>query len=266
MVKATTTTKEVIAPTRRRLSDLYVIGKEVVFDDGTEGEEPIKVWLSKLSPIQQRDAADSATGSRAKLLALKNNPEADTNRIAVFREQLEDLGVKDRDSMIEFLIGPKLQEAYMSAESRLGSEGKWAEDDFLDSLQKAWNDGLADDYAVDNENEEALRVYTLLVEFTDEVNEAVEEDKEDLRLEFSHLSDEDLAAKVMDRAIDAEADFAWVNEFSRWQVFYAVRYEDNHKEQYFELREEVDGLDPKVLNTLLSEYNQMTADPIEGKD
>jgi hypothetical protein len=261
---AKTTTKEVIAPTRRRLTDLYVVGKELTFDDGTD--EPIVVWLSKLSPIQQRDAADSATGARAKLLALKQNPESDPRQVAVFREQLEDLGVKDRDSMIEFLMAPKVQEAYASNEARLADEPAWSDNDYLKSLQTAWNEGLNDKYATDPEDEEAVRVYNELVKFTDQVNEATEEDKENIRLEFTHFSDDELSAKTLERAIDAEADFAWVNEFSRWQVFYAVRDPENHKEQYFLDRSEVDALDAKVLNRLLTEYNEMTADPVEGKD
>jgi len=42
---------EIIAPKRRRLSDLYVVGREMEFTDGADGEEPVKIWLSKISPI-----------------------------------------------------------------------------------------------------------------------------------------------------------------------------------------------------------------------
>ena len=264
---AKTTTKEVIAPTRRRLTDLYVVGKELSFNDvQDEDGEPIKVWLSKLSPVQQRDAADNATGARAKLLALKQNPDSDPRQVAVFVEQLEDLGVKDRESKIEFLMAPKLAEARASAEARIGSEGKWAEDDYLNALQKAWNDGLNEKFATNSDDEEAKRVYDELVKFTEEVNDAVDEDRENIALEFTHFSDDELSKKVLERAIDAEADFAWVNEFSRWQAFYAVREIDDHKQQYFVDRQEIDELDAKILNEILTEYNKMTVDPTEGKD
>lgn len=261
---AKTTTKEVIAPTRRRLTDLYVVGKELIFEE--DSDDPIVLWLSKLSPVQQRDAADNATGKRAKLLALKQDPDSDPRQIAVFWEQLEDLGVKDRDSMIEFLAAPKVQEAFAANEARIGSEGKWAKDDYLNALQKAWNDGLSEKYATDEDDEEAKRVYDELLAFTEEVREATEEDKEDILLEFTHLSDDELKKRTIDRAIDAEADFAWVNEFSRWQIYYAVRDPEDHKELYFTSRSEVDDLDPKVTNRILAEYNEMTVDPVEGKD
>lgn len=261
---AKTTAKEsIIAPPRRRLSDLYVVGKPLVFDE--DSDEPIEVWLSKLSPVQQRDAANNATGARARLLALKNNPESDPQQIAVFREQLEDLGVRDRESMIEFMIVPKVQETRAAAAERIASEGKWGENDYLTSLQEAWNGGLDEKYAADENDEEAKAVYDALFEYTQEVEEAVEEEKENLCLEYEHLSDADLDRQVIERAIDAEADFAWVNEFSRWQIYYAVRLPEDHKSLYFIDREEVDELDAQVTERILQEYNQMTVEPSEGK-
>lgn len=258
--------KNVIAPKRRRLTDLYVVGKEVEFDDGVEGEEPIKVWISKISPLENRDSADTASSVRAKILSLKNAPDADQRLLSVYREQLEDLGVQDHDSMVEFLISPKVQEAFLSAEARLAEEEPWSTDDYLKSLQSAWNEGLSEKYALNDEDEEALRVYGELKRFTELVIAEVEEEKENLAAEYENESHDDLYALCLERTIDAEADFAWVNEFSRWQIFYAVRDPDDHKKRYFEFKEEVDALDPQVLNTLLAEYRELTVDPQEGKD
>lgn len=258
--------KNIIAPKRRRLTDLYVVGKEVEFDDGVEGEEPIKVWLSKISPLENRDSADTASSVRAKILALKHAPDADQRLLSVYREQLEDLGVQDRDSMIEFLIAPKVQEAFLSAEARLAEEEAWSKDEYIKSLQNAWNDGLADKYAINDEDEDALRVYKELKRFTELVIAEAEDEKENLAAEHENESDADLYKACLERTIEAEADFAWVNEFSRWQVFYAVRELDDHKQRYFEDRIEVDALDPQILNTLLAEYRELTVDPQEGKD
>jgi hypothetical protein len=261
---------KVVAPTRRRLTDLYVLGKEVSFSDGAEGEEPIVVWLSKLSPIEQRDAADNATGARAKILSLRSKDKSDATerQLAVYEEQLEDLGISDKDSMIEYLISTKLQQALQSNENRIGSEGEWAENNYLDALQKAWNDGIYEEYAKDSneENDEAQRIYKELLRFSEEVQAATEEDKVNLVAEYEFSTDEELHKLVLDRTIEAEADFAWVNEFSRWQAFYAVRFAEEHKVRYFEDREEVDALDPKILNQILSEYTAMTVETTEGKD
>lgn len=256
-------TEAVTVPKRRRLTDLFVVGKSLELDDGSG--EPIEIWLSKISPVEQRDAADSATVARAKILALKNADPSDP-ALAVYREQIEDLGVVDRDTRIEFLIGPKLQEAYLSAEARIASEDPWAKDDYLTSLQKAWTEGLAEKYDEDPEDEEAKRIYDELVKFSEEVNEAVAEAREDLVAGYEGTPDEDIERQALERALDAESDFAWVNEFSRWQVYYSVREPEDHDKRYFVDRAEVDLLDTQILNRLITEYRELTVDAFEGKD
>lgn len=257
--------KSVIAPKRRRLTDLYVTGKELEFNDGQD-DEPIKVWLSKISPLENRDAADTASSVRAGILALKNSPDTDDRRLAVYKEQLEDLGLVDRETMIDYIIAPEVQKALASAEAKIAEEEEWSKDDYLSSLQKAWNDGLSDKFAAEDDNEEAQRVYDELKRYTEQVVAEVEQEREYLRDSWVSSSDSELYEECLSKTIDAEADFAWVNEYSRWQLFYAVRDPEDHKERYFEIREEIDALDPKVLNTLLAEYRELTVDPQEGKD
>jgi len=262
---ATPVEAKVRAPKRRRLTELYVTGKELTLTDDEGYEETL--WLSKLSPVEQKEAADNATAARARLLSLKKNPESDERQMAVFTEQMSDMGLTIRDNMISYLSAPKLQEAIVSAEARISSEGEWAENDYLTSLQAAWNEELFDRYAKDTDTSdaEAQRVHDELQRFTVEVEEAVKEERANIVLEWEHEADEALYKKVLDRIIDTESDFAWVNEFSKWQVYFAVRTPEDHKERYFESREEVDSVQSRVLNEILNAYSAMTVDPTEGK-
>jgi hypothetical protein len=123
---------EVIAPTRRRLTDLYVTGQEVKLNDGTEGEDDIVVWLSKISPIEQRDAADKATGARAKILAVKNT-ELHSERRLQYEDQVLDLGLISRQDWIDFLSINDLQEAELSNQERIAAEDEWSKNDYLDA-------------------------------------------------------------------------------------------------------------------------------------
>lgn len=260
----------VIAPKRRRLTDLYVTGKLVEIDDGS-GDDPIEVWISKISPIEQRDASDAATKARAKILALRNvskrlGADEFSEQLAAYSEQLEDIGVTDRETRIAYLISPKLQEAFVSNQARIASEEEWSKNDYLESLQKLWNDEMKDKFEADEEDEEAKHVYDELMRFTKEVNDALGDDRDTLAMKYEHMSDDELVRLALDRTIEAEADFAWVNDFSRWQVFYATRDPENHHEHYFTDRLEVDSLDPKVLDQLLTEYQKLAVDSIEGKD
>jgi len=256
---------KVIAPKRRRLSDLYMVGKELTFDDDT-GEEPIEIWLSKISPIEQRDAADQATKARAKILSLKNAPDAESERL-LYEDQLDDLGLFERDDLITFLATSKIEEARVSNEQRIAAEDPWSKDDYLNSLQSAWNDGLMDEWVVDPEaNEEAARVYSELKRFTEEVEEAMIDDVENIKSEFDQIDDEKLRKDAIDKILESEADFAWMNEFSYYQVFYAVRYPDDHKLRYFESVDEVKCIDTRILSEIIREYREMTVEGVEGKD
>jgi hypothetical protein len=255
---------EVIAPTRRRLTDLYVTGQEVKLNDGTEGEDDIVVWLSKISPIEQRDAADKATGARAKILAVKNT-ELHSERRLQYEDQVLDLGLIGRQDWIDFLSINDLQEAELSNQERIASEDEWSKNDYLDALQKAWNEGLRETFEKDENDEEAKRVYDELKRFTELVIEATESDKEHIVVKYEGKSDDELLTSVIDKIIEAESDFAWMNEFSRWQLFYAVREPNAHKVRYFVDKGEVDALDIRIINILLDAYREMTVDPQEGK-
>lgn len=257
---------------RRRLTDLYMIGKELTFndsfddDDGeSSGEDAVVVWLNKLSPIEQRDSADQATKARAGVLALKNSPSLAPERL-LYEDQIYDLGLDTRALQVEFLATPKIQEGEQSNEERLAAEPEWADDQYLTSLREAWSDSLYEKWVEDPEDPEAKKVYDELKRFTNEVAAATEDERENILAEYEHVSDEEIFKDTVDKIIESEADFAWMNEFACWQVFYAVREPSDHKRRYFESREEVGCLDNRILSEIVREYREMTVDGVEGKD
>jgi hypothetical protein len=255
---------EIIAPKRRRLSDLYIVGREMSFNDG-EDEEPVKIWLSKISPIEQRDAADQATKVRGKILALKHSPDAVNERL-LYEDQFNDLGLSSRDEIIAFVAASKIQEAMTSNEHRIAAEDAWTNENYLKSLQDAWNDGLSEAWVKDPDDDpEAARVYAELKRFAEEVDAATADDKANIIAEFDHVSDEELRSRAVDKIIEAEADFAWLNEFSFYQIFYAVREIDDHKKRYFDNVNEVKGIDTSIVTELVSTYREMTVEGVEGK-
>lgn len=252
------------APKRRKLSDLYVVGKELTFDDGS-GEDAVSVWVSKISPIEQRNAVDAAAAERARVLLYKKLPEEDPIRLR-FQDQLNEMDGFNREVLVGFLISSKLYEAELSAESRLGAEEPWSKDDYLKGLQDLWLNEMQDRYMENEEDEEALRVYTELKKFADEVKEAIAEDESVLRVQYEETSLDELRSKAINQLIETEADFAWMNEFRRQQIFYATRTPEDHKIRYFEDRSEVDEIDDEVFGRLLTEFTSLTVDVLEGKD
>jgi hypothetical protein len=245
-----------------------MVGKELSFSDGESddnNEEPIVVWLNKLSPIEQRDAADQATKVRANILAIKNSPNGVAERLN-YEDQIYDIGIDSRELQVEFLAAEKVQEAEMSNEERIGAEDEWANDQYLVSLREAWNDGMFEKWTEDPEDEEAKKIYDELKRFTDEVIAATADDRANIIAEYEHIADDEIFKSVVDKIIESEADYAWMNEFACWQVYYAVRDIDDHKTRYFESRDEVSCLDNRILTEIVREYREMTVEGVEGKD
>lgn len=251
---------------RRRLTDLFVTGKEVVVSDSEDTNDAVTVWLSKISPLEQRDAAERAQAARAKVLVIKNSPTMSEARVQ-FEDQINDLGFNNRDGLISFLIAEDLGRREQSNEARLASEAPWGENGYLDSLEEAWeNGGMKDRFYADSEDEEAKAIFDELKRFAEEVRAATDEDRKELAAAFDLISDADLKDQVVNKLIDAEGDFAWLDEYSRWQIFYAVRDPEDHNKRYFEAKEEVDRLQPEVFNKLVEEYRNLTVEAIEGKE
>jgi hypothetical protein len=239
-----------------------LVGRELELNDG--GSEPgISVYLQKISPIEQRDAADCATKARASLLAIKNSPIE--NKV-LYEDQLEDMGLDSRESYIDFLSANRIEELRLSAEQRIAEEDEWSKNDYLHSLQEAWNSGLSDSWVVNDEDEEANRVYLELKRYTDIVEDSLSNDKKDIYAEFDLIEGTDLKNKVVDKVIEMEADFAWMNEFSFYQAFYATREVDDHNVRYFTSIDEVKTIDTRVLTEIISNYREMTVEGVEGKD
>jgi hypothetical protein len=253
---------------RRRLTDLYIRGQEVSLEDDAVDENdapepPIVVWVSKISPLENKEAADRAASARATILAAKYFEDTHEDRI-VYLDQLS--SIDGREDMINFLIAPKMQEIELSHEAELASEGKWSKDNYYESLREAWAGGLAEKYDEDPKDVDAKKVHAELTKFVNEVEKRVDADRIDMQGEWDIKSDEELRHAVVDRLIESESDYAWLAEFRKWQLFYSVREPNNHKQKYFVAKEEVDSLDPRILHQLVDTFLQLSVDPLEGKD
>jgi hypothetical protein len=256
---------KVIAPTRKRLTDLYMKGRPLSIADDDPDAEGIPVWVSKITPLQRKNASEKANSARVSTLALKKLAE-DSDEKMSYRDQFMSLGLETRDDLIDFVIGPELQKVRFALEAEVGAKDEWSENDYLISLQDAWNDSLEAKYAEDPEHPEAKRVFEALSKFSDEVEALVEADKEGLVKDYADFTDERLQAMVVDRIIEIESDIKWIVEFRKWQIFYAIRDPENHKELYFLDKIEIDELDDRVFNELYAAFEDLTVDTLEGKD
>jgi len=253
--------KAIIAPVRARLLNLYITGREVVFED-EQGE--FSVWLQKINSWQEREAINQSKVVRAPIVALKRD-KLNPDRLNYY-ELLSDWGIDNKDAQIAFLISPKVQQARESAEARIAFEDEWSKDDYLTTLQQSWVNGLAEKYALDPEDKDCLRVRGELERYTELVEAAVDYEAKEYTLDLQEKDEAVIESQVLDLLIDAEADSLQIAEFRKWQIFYATRDVDDHEQLFFDSKQDVDALDPKVYDKLLENYIDLSIDGIEGKD
>lgn len=246
--------------TKRRLSDLYVVGKDLSFDDGAG--EPVTVYLKKLTPVDQETAIRKANAARSKVYAAGRDPESDESGDLL--SQAIDLGT--RDDLVSYLCAARLSTFETQKEAELAAEDEWSKDGYLQGLKDAWEDGLKETYHVDPEDNEAKRVFAELERFAEQVEPHVADEKTNLEGLYANTPLEELRQLVADDLLSMSADVAWVREYRKCEVWLSVRVPENHRERYFESKDEVDELPPEILNRLVEEYRVLTVDVVEGKD
>lgn len=246
-------------PKKRKLLELYQLGREVTITDGNQSET---VWLQKLSSVDADTAFRRAQGAKSRVLTTKRDPDCDEYRSAWLEAEM--LG-EDTDLLVDYLLAPERAQVLTAREAELAAEEEWSENDYLQGLRDAWDDGLKDTYAKNPEDPEASRVFVEMKRFADALDGIVDAEMEGRRKELSDHSLEDLREKVVDNILNYRSNAAWMDEYSRAEVWLGTRDAKNHDEPYFSSRAEVDQLAAKVLRELVTAFEAMRMDVVEGK-
>jgi hypothetical protein len=244
---------------KRRLGELYQVGKMLTFDDG-EGEA-VQVYLRKLNTIDMEKALRQANGARAAVLAarkdIKSSAYMDTKYAA-------DLQLSTKTACISLLAEKKVAEKRGSVEAEVQDEEEWSKEGYLQGLWDAWSGGLNKRDV--EQDPEAKRVLDELNRYEEQVKKVLDGYREEAERDFTDKSPSELYDLALDVFFDRQADLAWFSEIRRSEVFMAVRDPDEHGSPYFESREEVDQLATPVIQRLQEEYQTLTVDVMEGKD
>lgn len=243
---------------KRRLEDLYVIGKEVSFDDGSG--DVITVWLQKLNPVELSTALRRANAARSRVRSVKSDPESDEYQ----SYWLEVLDFETKDSLALYLSGEKTMSLQEREEAKLAAEEEWAEHDYLQGLKDAWLGGLADQHQTDPDDE-TTRVRDELARFSDTAGVIVTQESEAIIADLMAKDIELLQEEALERVIAYHANVAWLDEFHRCELWRGVRDPAKHTIYYFDKRDQIDSLSAVVANRLYAEYADLSVDVTEGK-
>lgn len=243
---------------RRRLADLYQVGKEVVLDDG---HGAVTVWLQKVNTVEQEDAFKKANAMRSRLS--REGRDKTSDYYLSIAGQTDDMNDED---LIEFLVAEEVEKRRPVALSAVEYRPEWHDDDYLEGLVEAWEQTHAAAIEADPEDEEALKVQHELERFNAEVEAEVEKLRDDARAMISDYSSEKLHDLVGARLIKIDQDLAWMGEFRKIELLHSVREPHDHKKKYFANRSELESVSREVLVQLLEEYASLSVDPDEGKE
>jgi hypothetical protein len=251
---------------RRRLSDLYVRGREVVFEEGEE--DPVVVWLQKLNPIDRESCLRRAHAARARALLDADDEDGDLYQSIYGQIRL----VSDKKALIGLIIAEEIARYRQRIEAEMAfDEESWGKERYLQGLVDSWigdgtNPGLAAVKEQDPDDPEVKRVSAELDRFEEEVIGLVRAEDARLAAEWEQAPEDELWQRATKRMIEMRANDAFSNEFERQQLFYSVRDPDDHSKRYFGTLQEYDDIGDEVRQRLTSEYSNLTVETVEGKD
>jgi hypothetical protein len=250
----------------RRLTDLYLTGKEVVVSDGAG--EAVTIWLSKLNDLDQTSIVRRANAMKAQHLIDAQNEESELFK--ALWAQVHDF--EDREALVVVVIAEEVQRIRQRIEAQLSTdEDGWGKDEYVQGLFDLWigdgdNEGLMHRQIDEPDDPEVKRVLAELERFNTEVANKVTAEADELEREWSAVTEDELYDRATHELLKRRSEDIFVREMLRQQLFYAVRDLDDHKKRYFGTITEVDELDSRVREKLEWEYTQLVVDSREGKD
>lgn len=243
---------------RRRLEDLYIVGEEVIFDDGSD-EEPIRIFVRKLNSVEHDAAMKNANAARALMLTALRDPNS--KEALDLRAELEQMS---RESLVQYLLDEERMSRTMVVEAEVAAEEKWSQDGYLDGLIDAWRD-LETKWLADNDDPEAARVFKALAEYTAEVETVVDGVIENLQADLEDVPEERLRESVYQKELTSRANIAWATEFRSNELWLSIREEDK-KTLYFSDPDQLNMLPDDVVVRLAHVFQRISVEPMEGKD
>ena len=254
-------------PKRKKLSDLYVVGREAKIADG-QGNE-VTVWVQRLSPVEHEAAMRKAGAVRSRRLAEYRDPDSDEHQTTLM--ELAEYATKE--VLVDLIAIDEIAEKRLSTEAELSAEEEWADDDYLQGLYDLWLgdedegvEGLKDVYAADPEDTEAVRVFDELKRFEGQVSKRLDGEIERLTADYMAKSQEKLVELAIEKYLERKANEDFINEFETQQLIRAVREPHDHSIPHFASREEYTHCDPRVKDQLTGIFGMVTLEVMEGKD
>jgi hypothetical protein len=247
---------------RRRLTDLYARGEELTIT-GEEGEEPVTLWIKKLTPVDAETAIARAGAARARVWAMKQDDEP-SDILLSFQGQLAEL---DQEQLVIWASQADMATRRVVIEARVSFEEPWSKDGYLDGLMETANDPEFMKKVEDEPNDpDVVRVNAELQKFYDQVDAEVATELEAVKRSYESWQINDLREHVLDAILKVQADTAWLAEYERSLAWLCTFDNENRSTRVFATRVEINELQDEVFSQIVSACDRINVPDLEGKD
>jgi len=254
----------------RRLPDLFVVGKEVVFKD--DSGEDVVMWLQVLNPWEVQEARNDAQGARGRVvMAVKDigSREFDAIKGAFLR--------RSKDSAIQEILSAKYSEWFMQATNAIDSDPEWQER--MEVIRTADQTQPAS-----MSEEETALLAKLNVEYMAAINKHIEDESDYYKGHLERMTQEELLEEYTELWLDRRGNTVAITEYGISEIFYGARVCDakpdeegkftkashaecnGHKEKVFESREEVRVLPEEMFTVIREGFDDLAMSVRDAKN
>lgn len=257
---------KVVTPPRR-LTDLYVVAKEVSIHDLDPDEPPIELTVVKLNRSDMDSCRRRGNAAKAQMLMAIHDPDS-----LEYLDVLSSVAEQDNQEILaNWVVMDEVAKAGVSIRAELESKGKWGEDGYYSGLVDAWFGGLNDRWDEDHNDPEAVKVLSQLTDFENEYQKLLADERDGLVELHIDRPMADLAHEVTKIQLKSAAEAAWMEAFAMYRIYYSTRQGSGHKfparaPRYFESVKEVEETPEMILQRLDEVYKEIEVSTYEGKD
>ena len=248
---------------RRRLSELYVKGTEVRFNedgvvDGDKNpatDDDLIVWVQPPDPLQREEAVRAGQAARARSMLAAKDPET---REGVEAENfVADL---TREQISDYILQNESREFRSRAIQEVLRESEWEDFTALQDSMREWEEAGFPD------TEEWASLVKRDSEYGQQVKTRVQEMLEDARDGLKLISVEELRQRAKKKYTDALGNQSFMQTYEIQMLFLACRDDEDHQELFFEDPDELMKQPELVQIALADALAEFIKDPGEAKN
>lgn len=257
---------------RKKLTELFRRGIEVRFDedgghlgpflddDGkpiSATDDQVAMWIQAPSPYQREMALRDAQAARARaLLRAKRDEESEENLTSkVFLAEMTD------ETLLEYVLMVNEDDRRNMAIREVLSREEWS--DFA-ALQDSFR--RMEETGGDPESDEWKDLMEADKRYGEQVSDREEELTEAARESLKYLPKEELERRALEKRSEIAGSQAFMSEYEKQMLFYAIRDIDNTANLFFDSVEEWNEQPDEIRSVIVDALSKFIGEAGEAKN